>query len=178
MQLSRSSLENTVLMSGKVGAAVYCVRHGAMYRRRYVKPDQPDSEAQLRMRTFFGIVSKMAKTVVPESVPVQEVQRAGNRRAGGRIETKPTIRNAVVSVLFRGGVAVERLHFTRGAGKRQFQAMAIDGRSHCISVRAANGKTLTKRSIADGDIFTMPESATELRIDKSPIRYAVSGFES
>lgn len=157
----------TGVISGKVGAVVYCMRAGKIYKRRHIKPKQPDSVAQKRVREFFGAAAKMANAATLENVPPKEVKRAQNRRAGERIETKPTVRNAVVSVLFRAGIAVERVD------ENWFRAIVIDGKSHMLQVMKSNGEKVVIKITRSGKMFALHFDAAELQVGNSPVRYKI-----
>lgn len=160
--------ETTLLVSGKVGKVIYSVRHGEVYRRKYVKPKQPDTAKQKQVQKFFGIASRMAKAAVLKSVSKKLVRQAKHRRAGGRIETKPSVRNAVISALFRGGIAVGRI------SEKDFRAMVIDGKPHTLKVMKSNGEKVAIKITQLGEIFELHLDATELQVNDAEVRYEVN----
>lgn len=160
-------MSETQVISGKVGAVVYCMRDGKTYKRKHVKPRQPDSLAQKRVRGFFGAAAKMANAVELKSVPSKEVKRAKNHRAGGRIKTKPTARNAVMSVLFRGGVAVERID------EKLFRAIVIDGKPHTLKVMKTDGEVIGIDIAHSDEMLSLHFDAAKLQVDNSPVQYEI-----
>jgi hypothetical protein len=79
---------DTALKSGRFGDWVYFVRYGKQLRRRYVKPRDPRTPKQLRVRTALGAASKAY------SWALTEAQREECRRAGAKIQSRPRLRQS------------------------------------------------------------------------------------
>lgn len=85
MQRSNVMNSDTALKSGRFGNWVYYVRNGKQCRRRYVKPIDPRTPKQLKVRAALAAASKTY------SWELTEKQREECRAAGAKIQSRPRL---------------------------------------------------------------------------------------
>lgn len=78
---------NRVVRSGRCGDWVYYLRDGKRCRRRYVKPQDPRTPAQVRVRTVLGEASQAWSY----SRELTEADRQAWRAAGARVRSRPRL---------------------------------------------------------------------------------------
>ena len=75
--------------SGRRGGWVYCMRGNKQWCRRYVRPRDPRTPAQLRVRQTFGAASK---TWSSPGLSPQERQEV--RAAAKKVQSRPRLRQS------------------------------------------------------------------------------------
>jgi len=77
----------TVLLSGRDGDWVYYVVNGKQFRRRYVRPHDPRTPAQLRVRKNFGTSSHRWS----QNGHLTEQQRDACHAAAAKVKSRPRL---------------------------------------------------------------------------------------